>query len=177
MNTVKKSSLLLSLSAVVMLFLSFNAHESIVLAKVATGIELGDKALSFKLSTLNDKELELESFAKGKVTLLVFSATWCPGCRNEIPVLREYYNEFKDKGLNVLSIDIQENQQKVRSFADKYRINYPVALDTYANVARQYNVEGIPLNIIMDKMGVIRYKEHKPPSKRLVLKNKGIYEI
>ena len=170
MNTVKKGFLILSLSAFVMLCLSLNAHDNIVLAKVATGIELGEKALYFKLSTLDDKELDLGTFAKDKVTLFVFSATWCPSCREEIPILNDFYKKFKDKGLNVLSIDIQERKQKVSSFAEKYRIKYPVTLDTYANVARRYNVEGIPLNIIMDKSGVIRYKEHKPPSKKFLMK-------
>jgi peroxiredoxin len=168
MNIVKKSLIVLLLSAFVMLPLSLSAHE--VFAKVATGIEVGEKAFSFKLSTLDNKELELESFTKDKVTLLVFSTTWCPSCRGEIPILNEYYNELKDKGLNVLSIDVQESKQKVSSFAEKYRINYPVALDTNANVARRYNVEGIPLNIIIDKSGVIRYKAHKPPGKQLLVK-------
>ncbi len=127
MNTVKKSFLILSLIAFAMLSLSLSAHE--VFANVATGIEVGEKAFPFKLSTLDNKELDLESFAKDKVTLLVFSTTWCPSCRGEIPILNEYYNELKDKGLNVLSIDVQESKQKVGSFAEKYRINYPVALD------------------------------------------------
>ncbi len=170
MKTFTKSFFILLLSAFVMLFLSLNAHDNVVYAKVVTGIEVGEKVLPFKLSTLDNKELELESFAKDKVTLLVFSATWCPSCRQEIPILNKYYNKFKDKGLNVLGIDIQESKQKVGSFAEKFRINYPVALDTNANVARRYNVEGIPLNIIIDKSGVIRYKEHKPPSKRLLVK-------
>ncbi len=170
MNTITRIFLVLSLSAFVMFSLLLSTNDNLIFANVKTGIDVGQKAAVFKLLTIDDKELELESFSKDKVTLLVFSATWCPSCRKEIPVLNEYYNELKDKGLNVLSIDIQESKQKVRSFAGKYRINYPVALDTNAMVARRYNVEGIPLNIIMDKSGVIRYKEHKPPGKQLLVK-------
>ena len=168
MNIVKRTILTLSLSVFVLFPLLLSINDNLAFANVKTGIDIGQKASVFKLLTINDKELELESFAKDKVTLLVFSATWCPSCRQEIPILKEYYNELKDKGLNILSIDIQESKQKVRSFAEKYRINYTVALDTNASVARQYKVVGIPLNIIMDKSGVIRYKEHKPPSKQLL---------
>ncbi|MCP5006857.1 MAG: TlpA family protein disulfide reductase [Planctomycetes bacterium] len=169
MNTITRFLLLLSLSAFVMFSLSLSTNVNIVFANVKKGIDVGQKASAFKLLTIDDKELELESFAKDKITLLVFSTTWCPSCRHEIPILNEYYNELKDKGLNVLSIDIQESKQKVSSYAEKYRINYPVVLDTNASVARLYNVVGIPLNIVMDKSGVIRYKEHKPPSKQLLV--------
>ncbi len=161
--------IVLSLSTLMIFSLLLSINDNLVFANVKTGIDIGQKASVFKLSTIDDKELELESYAKEKVTLLVFSATWCPACRQEIPILNEYYNELKDKGLNVLSIDIQESKEKVRSFVEKYRINYPVALDTNANVARKYNVEGIPLNIIIDKSGVIRYKEHKLPGKQLLV--------
>lgn len=168
MNTISRIFFVLTLSAFVLFALLFSTNQNTLFADVETGIDVGQKASTFKLMTTEDKELELESFAKDKVTLIVFSATWCPSCRQEIPVLKEYYTEFKDKGLNVLSIDIQESKQKVKSFAEKYQINYPVALDTEASVARLYNVVGIPLNIIMDKSGVIRYKEHTPPDKKFL---------
>jgi len=110
----------------------------------------------------------LGSFAKDKVTLLVFGATWCPSCRHEIPILKEYYSELKDGGLNVLAIDIKESVKKVKSLIEKMQINYPVVLDSSADVARLYKVVGIPLNIILDKNGVIVYKENKPPSKEFL---------
>ena len=120
--------------------------------------------------TLDGKEIELESFAEDKVTLLVFGATWCPSCRHEIPLLKEFYTEFKDQGLNVLSVYIQESAKKVKSLADKKKINYPVVLDSKADVARLYKVIGIPLNIVLDKNGVIVYKENRPPDKEFLKK-------
>ncbi len=146
------------------------ATEDIVSAEVKTGIDVGEKASPFKLFTVDGKELELESFAKDKVTLLVFGATWCPACRHEIPILKEYYNDLKDEGLNVLGIDIQESERKVKSFVEKNQINYPVALDLNAGVAILYKVVGIPLNIVLDKNGVIVYKDHHPPDKEFLKK-------
>ncbi|ODS32252.1 MAG: putative thioredoxin [Candidatus Scalindua rubra] len=170
MNTVLRMFLVLSLSTFVMFFLTFSTIDNIVFAEVGTGVNVGQKASPFKLLTIDGKELELESFAKDKVTLLVFGATWCPACRHEIPILKEYYKEFKDDGLNVLAIDIQESEKKVKSFVEKNQINYPVALDSNADAARLYKVVGIPLNVILDKNGVIRYKEHSPPSKEILEK-------
>jgi len=163
MNMAKRMFVVSLLSILGMFFLPFSASEDKVFAEVVTGIEVGNKAVSFKLLTVDGKEIELELFAKGKVTLLVFGTTWCPSCRHEIPVLKEYYSELKDDGLNVLGIDIKESVKKVKSLVDKKEINYPVALDSKADVARIYKIVGIPLNIVLDKSGVIVYKESAPP--------------
>ena len=64
---------------------AFNAN--IVFAGIETGVDVGQKAAPFKLLMVDGKELELESFAKDKVALLVFGATWCPSCRHEAPIL------------------------------------------------------------------------------------------
>ncbi len=53
---------------------------------------------------------------------------------------------------------------------DKKKINYPVVLDSKADVARLYKVIGLPLNIVLDKNGVIVYKENRPPDKELLKK-------
>lgn len=73
-------------------------------------------------------------------------------------------------GLKVLGIDVQESKKKVSSFIGKNQINYPVALDSNADVARLYQVVGIPLNIVLDKNGVIRYRDNRPPSKEVLEK-------
>jgi len=167
-NSVMRIFSVFLLSALVV-FVSASST-NIVFAGVETGVDVGQKASPFKLLAIDGKEIALESFAKDKVTLLVFGATWCPSCRHEIPILKEYHNELKDDGLKILSIDIQESKKKVNSFVKKNRINYPVALDSNAEAARLYNVVGIPLNIILDNNGVIQYKDTRPPSKEILVK-------
>ena len=170
MNMVMRLFVISLLSILGMYVIPFSVSVDKVFAEVETGIDVGKKAVSFKLQTIDGKEIELESFAKDKVTLLVFGATWCPACRHEIPLLKEYYSEFKDDGLNVLSIDIQESAKKVKSLVDKKKIDYPVVLDSKADVARLYKVIGIPLNVVLDKNGVIVYKGNRPPDKELLKK-------
>jgi peroxiredoxin len=170
MKAMIRKFIVLSLSAFVMFIFTLSFNGNAVSAETNTGIDVGQKAATFELLTIDDKELELESFRKGKVVLMVFSATWCPACRHEIPLLKEYYNEFKDDGLEVLNIDIQESKKKVSSFVGKNKINYPVVLDSIAEVATLYKVRGIPLNIILDKDGIIKYRENIPPSKEILKK-------
>jgi peroxiredoxin len=170
MNMVMRLIAISLLSILGMSVLPFSTLEDNVFAEVEIGVDVGKKAAPFKLLTLDGKEIDLESFSKDKVTLLVFGATWCPSCRHEIPLLKEFYTEFKDKGLNVLGIDIQESVKKVKSLVDKKKINYPVVLDSKADVARLYKVIGIPLNIVLDRNGVIVYKDNRPPDKELLKK-------
>ena len=168
MNIIIRPFAVLLLSTFAVFSLTFSVTDDIVFAEVETGVDVGQKASPFKLLTVDGKEIELGSFAKDRVTLLVFGATWCPACRHEIPILKEYYSELKDDGLNVLGIDIKESVKKVKSLIEKMQINYPVVLDSSADVARLYKVVGIPLNIILDKNGIIVYKENRLPSKELL---------
>ncbi len=170
MNGIMRIYSVFFLSAFVVFALAFCMNDNVVFAEVETGVDVGQKAAPFTLLTIDGKTLELESFAKDRVTLLVFGTTWCPSCRHEIPVLREYCDDLQDDGLKVLGIDVQESKKKVSSFAEKNRINYPVALDINAEAARLYKVVGIPLNIILDKDGVIRYKDARPPGKEVLEK-------
>ncbi len=170
MDKVMRLFVILLFSMLGMCFVSFNATEDKVFADEETGVDIGNRAASFSLLTLDGKEIELESFAKDKVTLMVFGTTWCPSCRHEIPILKEYYSELKDDGLNVLGIDVQESAKKVKSLVDKHEINYPVVLDSKAVAARLYKVVGIPLNIVVDRDGIIQYKANKPPEKELLKK-------
>ena len=170
MNMIKRMFTISLLSLFVMFFLSLSASVEKVLAEVTTGVDIGEKASHFKLLTVDGKEIELGHFAKDKVTLLVFGATWCPACRHEIPLLNEYYSDLKDEGLNVLGIDIQESAKKVKSLIKKKGINYPMVLDSKADIARLYKVIGIPLNIVLDKSGVIVYKDIEPPDKEYLKK-------
>ena len=97
MNIVIRPFVILLLSTFAVFSLTFNDTEDLVFAEIETGIDVGQKASPFKLLTVDGKEIELGSFAKDKVTLLVFGATWCPSCRHEIPILKEYYSELKDR--------------------------------------------------------------------------------
>ena len=78
MKKIMKLFAISLLSILGMFVLPFSASEGKVFAEVETGIDIGKKAASFTLLTLDGKEVELDSFAKDKVTLLVFGATWCP---------------------------------------------------------------------------------------------------
>ena len=132
---------------------------------------VGDKAPDFTLEDISSSKVSLqEAAAANNATLLVFWATWCPYCRQEIPDLIKLNAEYKDKGLKILAIDIGESQKKVESFVKEQGISYTVLLDTDNKVASQYGIMGIPNNILLDKDGVIKYRGTQPPPEKLLPK-------
>jgi len=119
-------------------------------------------APDFTLTSLSGQEVSLSQFAGKKNVLLVFGATWCPYCVNEIPELKGIYENYRDKGIEVLYVDIQESQEKVSAFARKNQIPYTVLLDTAGEVAAKYNVYGIPHQVVVTKDGNIAYEGPRP---------------
>ena len=111
----------------------------------------------FSLKDLTGKKVALKDFKEKKVVLLVFFATWCHYCVQEIPELKKMQDEYKDKDLMILAIDIKESNSKVDSFRVKHDINYTILLDSDALVAKKYKVTGIPSNIVIDKDGSVKY--------------------
>ena len=106
--------------------------------------------------------------------MLIFFATWCPPCREEIPEIIKIYDKFSKKDLEVLAINAtgQDSIRKVKKIKKKYKIPYTILLDKKGSSFFNYKVSGIPTNIIIDKAGIIRYRDYTPPKNmRKLLKN------
>ncbi len=125
-----------------------------------------EKAPDFVLEDLEGKKVKLSDY-KGKVVLLVFSATWCQYCRAEIPHLKKMYSQYKEKGFEVINIDIRESKEKVSSFAAKHELPYKILLDNDGKVARTYGVTGVPTQILIDGNGEILSRDSSSVEKLL----------
>jgi peroxiredoxin len=112
------------------------------------------KAPDFVLEDLKGNQVMLSDY-KGKAVLLVFTATWCPHCRAEIPHLKEIYSKYYAKGLEIIYIDIQESREKVSSFMTKHNIPFKTLLDKDGKVAYRFGVRGIPTKFLIGKDGTI----------------------
>jgi thiol-disulfide isomerase/thioredoxin len=81
--------------------------------------------LQFTLSDMHGKPVKLSDY-KGKVILLDFWATWCGPCRIEIPHFVELQQEYGPKGLVVLGFSVDDTVDRLKPFADEFKMNYPV---------------------------------------------------
>lgn len=111
-------------------------------------------APDFTLQDLAGEDVRLTDL-KGSVVLLEFWATWCPPCREAIPGIERLHEAYREKGLAVLGISMDDGEwDDVREFAKEYRIEYPV-LRGNEDVSTKYMVRVIPTIYLVDRSGNI----------------------
>jgi cytochrome c biogenesis protein CcmG/thiol:disulfide interchange protein DsbE len=126
------------------------------------GVNVDQQADDFTLSpALGGKPVSLSQF-KGKPTVVVFWATWCPPCRREVPILKELHQKYSPKGLQMLAVAVsfRETRDQVVQFANDYELPYTVLWDQDNAVSEHYGVQGIPTVLFIDPQGVIRFRSH-----------------
>ncbi|MDQ6911524.1 MAG: TlpA family protein disulfide reductase [Verrucomicrobiota bacterium] len=122
---------------------------------IANATGKAQTAPAWDLKDLEGKPVKLSDF-KGKVVLLNFWATWCPPCREEIPALIALQNTYKDQGLVVIGLSVdQGGPAAVKSFAKRMKINYPIVLGDEKTAAAYGNVQVIPTTFFIDRAGDI----------------------
>ena len=116
---------------------------------------LGNPSPNFTLPNLDGQLTELAKVAQEKPTLIVFWATWCPTCNEEIPILNKWVDLYPQ--VQILAVDVQESAERVRAFAKKKKIRYTVLLDEEGEVSERYGLVGIPASVLLAKGGKIIY--------------------
>lgn len=93
---------------------------------------------------------------RGHPVVLNFWATWCYPCRKEIPQFVQAYDKYKDQGLVIIGLDLQEGPGLIRPFAQEYGIDYPILVDRDGEVGDEYRLLGLPTTFFIDANGVIQ---------------------
>ncbi len=108
--------------------------------------------------TLTDGRVLTSESLKGKVVLVNFWATWCPYCRKEKPVIEDFWNDYRDRGFEVVSISIDDTPEQISTWmADKDYVF--MAAPTNASVLAAFgHVASVPTSFIVDADGSIRHK-------------------
>jgi thiol-disulfide isomerase/thioredoxin len=130
----------------------------VVIALLAGCTDRGGKsdsvASDFSLKDMSGKTVRLSDY-KGKVVLLEFWATWCPPCRASVPGLEKLHKAYKDKGLVLLAVSMDEGGwDEVQSYVKESGITYTVLKGT-EDVATKYQVRSIPMMLVLNKEGKI----------------------
>lgn len=93
---------------------------------------------------------------KGKVTLVMFWATWCPACKTELPVLEQLRAKYPADKLDILAISVDDTEQVM----NEYLKSRPTTVDVYlskAEVGSQFGVKSIPALYLLDKNGQVAF--------------------
>ena len=153
-----KANLLIGMALVaVCLGIYFLQHQSRPSAPRAAP---ADRALApdFSLPDLTGQRLSLSTY-RGKVVLLDFWATWCDPCREEIPHFVELQSKYRNQGLQIVGVSMDDGPEPVRDFYQHFNINYPVVMGN-AKIGELYGgVLGLPIAFLVRRDGRI-YGKH-----------------
>ena len=123
---------------------------------VPSGTLVGQPAPDFALRSGDGDNVRLSEHS-GEVVLINFWATWCGPCRQEMPLLDELYGKYQLAGLILLSVNIDENAEPAVEMAQTLKVSYPVLFDARKEVSRAYEVSAMPVTVLVDRAGVVRY--------------------
>lgn len=125
-----------------------------LLALLAVMLTQKTQAPEVTFTTLQGKNISMAEL-KGKVVLVNFWATDCPGCIAEMPGLIKTYNEYKPQGFEVIAVAMSyDPPSQVLTYSQKNALPFPVMHDSYGEMAQKFgNVQLTPTAFILDQQG------------------------
>ena len=124
----------------------------------SSGLE-GQVAPDFALKSSTGENLRLSEF-RGDVVMINFWATWCGPCRQEMPLLDELYARYKRVGFNLLGVNIDDDSRRAMQMIEELGVSFPVLFDASKEVSKLYEVEAMPVTVLVDREGNVRYVHH-----------------
>lgn len=120
-------------------------------ASTDSPLPTGKPAPNFEVKTMDGQTISLASL-RGKVVFIDFWATWCPPCREGLPITDKLHRELSSKGVVVLAVS-DEDKETVGAYVKEHKFEFTSCIDTEAKMAAAYKVESIPTTVIIDREG------------------------
>lgn len=115
-------------------------------------------APDFSFSTL-EKQKITNAGLRGKVVLLDFWGTWCPPCRESVPMLVAINKKYTGKPFQIVGISSDEDEDVWRSYIESHRMTWAEYIDLSGDVQKAFEVDSYPTYIVLDKDGVVRFRQ------------------
>jgi peroxiredoxin len=117
---------------------------------------VGKDAPDFVLKATDGRNLRMSEY-RGQVVMVNFWARWAGDSRQEMPALDRINTTYSRAGLVVLGVSVDEDLDRARAFAAAMKVSYPMMFDTGSNIGRDYLLQKMPMTILVDRAGVVRY--------------------
>ncbi len=118
-------------------------------------VNVGADAPDFALRSAAGSNLRLSEH-RGQVVMINFWATWCGPCRQEMPKLDEIFSRYERAGFTLLGVNIDEDTARAQRLADELGVSFPLLFDSEQNVSRLYDVQAMPMTVMVDRTGKVR---------------------
>lgn len=121
----------------------------------------GENVRLFPVPDLNGQTVDLAPLIHGKVALIAMWASWCEGCIEEIPRLRELARSYRDHGLVVVGIGLTQGEEtpaKQRHMAARQLVNYLLLFDAEREFQTAYSLRSLPFTLLVGADGKIRWQ-------------------
>ena len=92
---------------------------------------------------------------KGKLIYLDFWASWCIPCRNSFPFMNHMLSKYKDKGFQIIAVNLDKDIEQVSKFLKRYPAQFKISYDSTGNTAEKFNVRAMPTSFLIDRKGEI----------------------
>jgi len=115
-------------------------------------------APDFSFTTYQKQDISNASL-RGKVVLVDFWGTWCPPCRESVPALRSLNKKYAGKAFQLVSVSSDDDEDVWKTFIKAERMDWSQYIDLPGEVLRAFKVESFPTFVVLDKDGVIRFRQ------------------
>ena len=150
-----KSILLISIliAALAVLFFATRSDRSI-----PETVSIGDTVPDFELIDAENRTLKLSDL-RGSIVLVNFWATWCESCIDEMPSLEKLQKNLSgDASFRIVTVLFKDNLPRATAFLQNSRYTLPVYANPDGSAARNFRLTGVPETYLIDKKGILRYK-------------------
>lgn len=120
-------------------------------------VEVKNTMPACTLSSLVGAKTEDLQHYKGQVVYVDFWASWCVPCAHSFPFLNELHHEFKDKGLQIVGINMDENAGDAKAFLAKTPAQFTIVADTSTQCAKDFDVKAMPSSYLIDRKGIVHH--------------------
>lgn len=118
-------------------------------------VEQGKQAPDFELPSTGQNNIKLSNY-KGKVVYLDFWASWCGPCKKTFPWMNEMQKKYGKDGFQIVAINVDKQKVDADKFLATAPAEFTILLDPDGNVAKTFDLQGMPSSFIIDRNGTVR---------------------
>ena len=138
----------------------------VLVAAASAGGPLVWAALGYGLLAASAPDFALRAFAgdnvrlsehRGEVVVLTFWSSRCSSCATHLATLDRSYGTYHSAGLQMYGIGVDDDADRARDYVHAHRVGFPMLADPDKSVSRSYQIDNLPMTVLIDRGGTVRY--------------------